>query len=101
MNKKTFIDRFKTANSGRLQRLVRAVWCDIFSHPMRFDTSNAAGPSTCRLCGHKESGIKWERGPSTELFSDAMKNLDTNKMMRETVIKDSKSRRKTYEEVKP
>jgi len=93
-------------NQSAFQRLVRAVWCDIFSHPMRFDSSNAAGPSTCILCGYKEPGIKWERGPSTELFSEElfsakMKNLNTGKIMRETVIRDSKSRNKTYEEVKP
>ncbi len=88
-------------SQSAFQRFVRAVWCDIFSHPMRFNSSNAAGPSTCILCGHKEPGIKWERGPSTELFSEAMKNLDTGKLGREAIIRDSKSRRKTYEEIKP
>lgn len=36
-------------------------WCKIFGHRMFFDTANAAGPSTCKRCNHKISGIKWPR----------------------------------------
>lgn len=101
MNKETEDKKLKTPlNQSAFQRFVRAVVCNIFGHFMFFDTDSAAGPSTCKLCGHKEPGIKWERGPSTELFSDAMKNLDTGKIGREAIIRDSRSRRKTYEEIR-
>jgi len=39
------------------------ILCRIFVHKMFFDTSNAAGPSHCSRCSHKEEGIKWPRSP--------------------------------------
>jgi hypothetical protein len=33
--------------------------CKIFGHKLYFDTSNVAGPSTCKRCGHKEPAIVW------------------------------------------
>jgi len=35
--------------------------CKVFGHWMVSDSDNIAGPSTCRICGHKEKGIIWER----------------------------------------
>lgn len=30
-------------------------------HNMVLDSSDAAGPSTCKKCGHKEPGVEWPR----------------------------------------
>jgi len=35
--------------------------CRFFGHRLFFDSANAAGPSTCKRCGHKEPGITWDR----------------------------------------
>lgn len=40
-----------------------SILCKIFGHKMRLDSSNAAGPSTCKRCGHKEPGITWPKPP--------------------------------------
>ena len=86
----------ETSAASPLQKFVRAVVCNILGHFMRFDTDNAAGPSTCKLCGHKEPGIKWERGPSTELFSDKMKNLNTGKIWIKANEKEARKLRKRF-----
>ncbi len=35
--------------------------CKIFGHFMCSDTNNVAGPSSCKLCTHKEKAIEWPK----------------------------------------
>lgn len=39
--------------------LIKNLICKIFGHSMYFDSTDICGPSTCKICGHKESGIEW------------------------------------------
>ena len=45
------------------QIMARVWWCNIFDHLMFSDTDDVAGPSTCKLCGHKEDGLEGYRPP--------------------------------------
>lgn len=48
-------------NKTLIRQWATTIVCNTFNHFMCFDTSNVAGASTCKLCGHKEPGIKWPR----------------------------------------
>lgn len=46
-----------------MDKFIRKLICNIFGHLMYFDSHDVCGPSTCKICKHKEPAMEWPSIP--------------------------------------